>query len=117
MAPEPFALLDDANASAAQPSSRLYTGFAHEHVCADPAGLDALWSQVEADQRGGLHALLLADCEWGARLIAARHVAPRADEPAVLRVLMFRTVQHLAADAVAAWLAGMTTARPLAPWA
>lgn len=32
-----FALLDDAAASAAAPSSRLYTDYLREHRCDDPA--------------------------------------------------------------------------------
>ena len=67
-----FALLDDCEASAAQPSSRLYTGFVREHVCTDAtdrAALDALWAAVAQDQRVGLHALLLADYEWGEALV------------------------------------------------
>ena len=104
---EPFALLDDASASEAAPTSRLYTGFVREHRCSDPADLDATWAAVQADLHGpqGLHAVLLADYEWGARLIGAAHRPPRSDEPAALRVLMFRRLQRLSADAVGAWLA------------
>ena len=107
---EPFALLDDASTSDAAPSSRLYTGFVREHRCADPADLDATWAAVQADLRGEgtaaqlLHAVLLADYEWGARLIGAAHRPPPADEPATLRVLMFRRLQRLSAEAVTCWL-------------
>jgi len=103
-----FALLDDCDASAARPSSRLYTGWVGEHGCSDPAQLDAVWARVQADQARGLHAVLLADYEFGARLIGAPcHPAALADgaAPPRLRVLMFSTLQRLSADAVAAWLA------------
>ena len=70
---EVFALLDDRDATALRPTSRLYTGFLREHRCTDPATLDATWTQVEADQRAGAHALLLADYEWGAKLLKAGH--------------------------------------------
>ena len=63
-----FALLDDRDATRARPSSRLYEGFEREHRCVDPAQLDAVWTQVDTDQRAGLHAVLLADYEWGTKL-------------------------------------------------
>jgi para-aminobenzoate synthetase/4-amino-4-deoxychorismate lyase len=115
---EPFALLDDAGASDAAPSSRLYTGFVREHRCTDPAGLDATWAAVQADLRGEgdctqrLHAVLLADYEWGAKLIGAAHRPPPADEPAALRVLMFRRLERLSADAVTQWLADHDDGQP-----
>jgi para-aminobenzoate synthetase/4-amino-4-deoxychorismate lyase len=115
---EPFALLDDAGASDAAPTSRLYTGFVREHRCTDPAELDATWAAVQADLRGEgdctqrLHAVLLADYEWGARLIGAAHRPPPADEPAALRALMFRRLERLSADAVTQWLAAHDDGQP-----
>lgn len=97
------ALLDDRDATRARPSSRLYEGFEHEHRCVDPAQLDAVWAQVDADLRGGLHAVLLADYEWGTKLLKAG-VRPDG-ESAALRVLMFRTLKRLSRDEVDAWLA------------
>ena len=103
--PDCFALLDDAGATAACPTSRLYQGFEREHRCADPALLDAAWAQVEADQRAGLHALLLIDYEWGAKLLQAGHERLAAGEASGLRVLMFRQLHRLSADQVSDWLA------------
>ncbi len=100
-----FALLDDAAASAGRSSSRLYTGFVREHRCDAPQTLDALWQTVDADLQAGLHAVVVADYEWGVRLLEAR-VAPA--EPAhagALRVLMFDSLAMLAADEADAWLA------------
>ena len=102
MLPDCFALLDDRDATPAHPTSRLYRGFAHEHRCTDPATLDAMWQRVEADQRGGLHAVLLADYEWGARLLQAG--TQRLAGDAALRVLMFRDLDRLSAEGVAQWL-------------
>ncbi|GAA0750155.1 aminodeoxychorismate synthase component I [Ideonella azotifigens] len=102
-----FALLDDRAATNARPSSRLYEDFERAHVCAEPALLDATWAQVDADLRAGLHAVLLADYEWGAKLLKAG-VRPGDDKPGedrALRVLMFRTLTHLSREAVDAWLA------------
>ncbi|MBA3623477.1 MAG: bifunctional anthranilate synthase component I family protein/class IV aminotransferase [Methylibium sp.] len=98
-----FALLDDRNATDEHPTSRLYTGYAHERRCTDPATLHAVWAEVEADQRAGLHAVLLADYEWGNKLLGAGERA--GSESAALRVLLFHDLQHLSAGAVALWLA------------
>lgn len=96
-----FALLDDALAPATEPRSRLYTGWVREHRCTDPATLGEVWRAVEADQRAGLHALLLIDYEWGLPL----NNEPAAAPPAALRVLLFRHCVRLNADDVAQWLA------------
>ena len=61
-----------------------------------------MWAQVDADLRGGLHAVLLADYEWGTKLLKA---GTRADDDSALRVLMFRALTRLSRDEVDAWLA------------
>jgi len=107
-----FALLDDCQASEASPGSRLYTGWVRSHVCTDPANLDAVWAAVQTDQQAGLHALLLGDYEFGARLIvAAHHPLPAGAQPA-LRLLMFRHLQHLSAAQVGDWLAQRDDGQP-----
>ncbi|MEF7612966.1 aminodeoxychorismate synthase component I [Aquincola sp. MAHUQ-54] len=100
-----FALLDDRDATSLRPTSRLYEDFSHERRCVDPATLDAVWADVEADQRAGLHAVLLADYEWGAKLLKAGHAGLAADDASALRVLMFRRLSRLSRDEVDAWLA------------
>jgi len=97
-----FALLDDRDATRARPSSRLYEGFERERRCVVPAQLATMWAQVDADLRAGLHAVLLADYEWGTRLLKAG-VRPD-DDASALRVLMFRTLKRLSRDQVDAWL-------------
>lgn len=99
-----FALLDDNAATAASPTSRLYTGFVREHRCSDPATLDATWAAVEADLAQGRHAVLLADYEWGAKLMKAGHARWPDQNGATLRVLMFAALEHLCEAQVAAWL-------------
>ncbi|OYY64040.1 MAG: aminodeoxychorismate synthase, component I [Burkholderiales bacterium 28-67-8] len=103
--PSAFALLDDHGATAERPSSRLYSGFVREHRCVDAASLDAIWARADADLRAGLHALVLADYEWGATLqgIASPHPPSGGDAPA-LRVLMFGELQRLTRAEVDAWL-------------
>lgn len=100
-----FALLDDCNATLAQPSSRLYTGFVREHRCDDPAALDTALAAVAADMGNGLHAVVLADYEWGARLMQAGHAQLSSASRGALRVLMFEHLQTMSADAAGSWLA------------
>lgn len=119
---EPFALLDDCTATPGQPCSRLYTGFVREHRCENAATLDALWQDVQRDQQAGLHAVVLADYEWGLALVGLPPRPPasaeqQATSPA-LRVLMFARLHHLSRDEVDAWLAsppGFTAAHGGAP--
>ena len=100
-----FALLDDRESTVGRPTSRLYQGFEREHRCVDPARLDAVWAQVETDQRAGLHAVLLIDYEWGAKLFQAGDERLAADEASALRVLMFRELHRLSVDEVSDWMA------------
>lgn len=99
-----FALLDDCTASAAEPGSRLYTGFLREHRCSDPAELDAVWAAAERDLRAGFHAVVLADYEWGARLLQAGDENLDVADAGALRVLIFEHLAQLSAADVDAWL-------------
>ncbi len=99
-----FVLLDDCYATSLRPSSRLYTGFAHQHVCVDPQHLDAVWHLAEADIARGLHAAVFIDYEWGARLLHAGHRRLGPQE-GVFRILLFNTLTHLDEVQVSAWLA------------
>lgn len=99
-----FALLDDRQATDTSPTSRLYTGFVREHRCIDPATPDGTWAEVDADLAAGLHAVLLIDYEWGAKLIGAgTHGLPPGDASA-LRVLMFRTLERCNDAQATEWL-------------
>ncbi len=111
-----FALLDDREATPERPLSRLYTGFVREHRCANPSTLDAVWAQVDADMASGLHALLMADYEWGAKLLEAGRQRLARDDASALRVLMFRDLARLSDGEVAAWLREREAAEaPTAP--
>lgn len=94
---EPFALLDDAGGP-----SRLYTRFVREHRCTDPATLERTCAAVQADLAAGLHGVLLADYEWGAKLLGAGTARLAPDDRSALRVLMFDEVSQPEPDA---WLA------------
>jgi para-aminobenzoate synthetase/4-amino-4-deoxychorismate lyase len=106
---EPFALLDDCTATPGRPSSRLYTGFVREHRCENAATLDALWEEVQRDQQAGLHAVVLADYEWGLALVGlpprSHALAEQHGAPPALRVLMFARLRYLSRDEVDGWLA------------
>ena len=100
-----FALLDDRGATDERPSSRLYEAYVRTHRCLEPAQLDVMWARVDADLRAGLHAVLLADYEWGTKLLQAGHTRLAPGDASALRVLMFERLSHLSRDAVDAWLA------------
>ncbi|CAE6718275.1 aminodeoxychorismate synthase component I [Paraburkholderia sp. SEWSISQ10-3 4] len=103
-----FALLDDCDATAARRSSRLYTGFVHERVCADAAQLENVCETVAADTRCGLHAVVLADYEFGRHLLdgGLSHQALKETQRghATLRFLLFERCEKLSRDEVDAWL-------------
>ena len=103
-----FALLDDCDATAARRSSRLYTGFVRERVCADAAQLENVCETVAADTRRGLHAVVLADYEFGRHLLdgGLSHQALKETQrgDATLRFLLFERCEKLSRDEVDAWL-------------
>lgn len=103
-----FALLDDCDATAARRSSRLYTGFVHERVCVDAAQLELMCETVAADTRRGLHAVVLADYEFGRHLLggdqAHRALKETQRGDATLRFLLFERCEKLSRDDVDAWL-------------
>ncbi|RLK44212.1 chorismate-binding protein [Cupriavidus plantarum] len=118
----PFVLLDDATAAPDNAASRLYTDFAREDVipCGGdgraPEALDALLSAGWAEN---LHATLFAPYEFGGALVDAPvHVEPvhvRNTLPfhdGALRLLWFRTLQHMTAPDVGAWLASVASPEP-----
>ncbi|WP_116136638.1 aminodeoxychorismate synthase component I [Trinickia diaoshuihuensis] len=111
----PFVLLDDCEASAATPTSRLYTGFVREHVCADAAMLDAVCAELERDMRAGLHAVVLGEYEFGRDLEFGQRRSLSAARPAIhftqrggdapLRFLLFARCERCSREQVDAWLA------------
>ncbi|MCC8401338.1 aminodeoxychorismate synthase component I [Paraburkholderia sp. MMS20-SJTN17] len=101
-----FALLDDCGATAALPSSRLYTGFVRERVCTGAAQLEAVCDGVAADTRNGVHAVVLADYEFGRSLVGIDQLRPTETQRgnATLRFLLFEHCTKLAREEVDAWL-------------
>jgi para-aminobenzoate synthetase/4-amino-4-deoxychorismate lyase len=101
-----FALLDDCDASAARRSSRLYTRFVHERVCANATQLEAVCEAAAADARLGLHAVVLADYEFGRHLLDGESGPSFKTQhgDATLRFLLFERCEKLSRDEVDAWL-------------
>jgi para-aminobenzoate synthetase/4-amino-4-deoxychorismate lyase len=118
-----FALLDDSDSTAASRSSRLYTGFVRERASCDPAALDVLCNEVDAELRSGLVAVVLGDYEFGRNLQFGsgghRSTASQTTQHgshAALRFLLFSRCETLSRDEVDAWLmqreAGARTPAP-----
>ncbi|WP_066336083.1 anthranilate synthase component I family protein [Azohydromonas lata] len=104
----PFALLDDCGATPGRPSSRLYGGFVREHRCTDPAKLDEVMAAVDSDMAAGLHAVVLADYEWGVKLQrpGGRVGADTGcDGGSALRLLMFSDMALLSREQADQWMA------------
>lgn len=117
-----FALLDDCEASAGAPTSRLLTGFVREHVCTDASALEAVYADVERDMRAGLYAVMLGDYEFGRDLEFGKRgsVASPASSPfsftqrgdASLRFLLFERCETRTREQVDAWLAALDAETP-----
>jgi para-aminobenzoate synthetase/4-amino-4-deoxychorismate lyase len=106
---ECFALLDDCDASSADPRSRLYVGYVDKLTCATAAELPALLDKMQQMLRQGYHAVALFSYELGASL---HDIAPRADSHASCEILLFYHCQRLSADQVDAWLSERSGTRP-----
>ncbi|MDR5819244.1 aminodeoxychorismate synthase component I [Caballeronia sp. LZ043] len=104
-----FALLDDHDSTAQRRSSRLYTNLAHERTCVDPDALDTVCGEIERDLQAGLHAVVVADYEFGRDLQLKCSERREGGGDHALRVLMFRACQPLSRDEASAWLASQDT--------
>ena len=100
----PFALLDDCRAGTDAQRSRLYEDLVHVHRCTDPRSLNEVCSAVGRDLQAGLHAVLLADYEWGAKLLSVPVADAAAQRDAALTVMVFARQRLLARAEVDAWL-------------
>lgn len=88
----------EVSAGIRQGGARLYTGFVRQIVCTEPADFDAACQALEAATATGLHAVILADYEFGARLQGASRI------PGAFRGLLFDTLRRLTPDDANAWL-------------
>ena len=104
-----FALLDDCDASADDPRSRLLTGFVEALVCDDAAGLPAMLAAMEDSLRQGQHAVGVFSYELGAEM---HRIAPHAKPAPLAQVLLFRHCARLSSTQVLEWLDARKTDRP-----
>ncbi len=96
-----FALLDDCNATAAVPTSRLYTGHVGTLSCRLASELDKLLDDMQQQIRHGRHAVGLFSYESGEQL---HGIASRSDAPECARILLFDRCDRLSAAEVEQWL-------------
>ncbi len=97
-----FALLDDCDANAADPRSRLYTGYLGALTCHSDSELPALLERMQRALRQGQHAVGLFAYELGAQL---HGIEPRLPMPPLAQVLLFERCERLSATQVECWLA------------
>lgn len=96
-----FALLDDSDASSADPRSRLYTGFAGALEYSSVTGLPSLFERMQQSQKRGLHAIGLFTYELGADLPA--DVQQESAGP-LAQILLFERCDMLSREQVDVWL-------------
>ncbi len=96
-----IALLDDCDATVADPRSRLYSDYVRQLTCVDITQLPAMLDDMQQALRDGLFAVGLFSYELGAQLpaIDARH-----DDNWPTQVLLFSRCERMSATQVAAWL-------------
>lgn len=101
-----FALLDDCNASASAPRSRLYTGYVGVLQCAEAAQLPTLLAEMQEALQQGKHAVGLFTYELGNQMqdIDDRGDAGRMPRP-LAQVLLFESCERMSAAQVGQWLA------------
>ena len=99
---ECFALLDDRDASVADPRSRLYTGYLGALRCEGAAGLPGTLNALQQALQQGHHAVGLFNYELGAEM---QGIASREDAPPTAQILLFSRCERLSAQEVGTWLA------------
>jgi len=113
-----FTLLDDSEANALHPSSRLYTELQHELVCSDAPGFATLMEQLQEALRQGLYAVAVFSYELGVAL-QGLDLHEKQHQPS--RILLYRQCRQLNRDQVSEWLrqqigddpvAGLAALRP-----
>ncbi|OGB26475.1 MAG: aminodeoxychorismate synthase component I [Burkholderiales bacterium RIFCSPLOWO2_02_FULL_57_36] len=95
-----FALLDDCDATAAMPTSRLYTGHLGTLSCRNPAELDKMLDEMQHALRQGRHAVALFSYALGEQL---HDIAPR-NNAETARILLFEHCARLSAAEAGQWL-------------
>ena len=97
-----FALLDDCDATEADPRSRLHTGYLGVLRCDHASELPALLLQMQEALQQGRHAVGMFTYELGERL---HGIEPQETAKPLAQVLLFERCERLTAAQVDAWLA------------
>ncbi|MDP3844716.1 MAG: aminodeoxychorismate synthase component I [Oxalobacteraceae bacterium] len=96
-----FALLDDCDASTAEPCSRLYSEHVETLSCSNSRAFPALLTRMEQALQSGLHAVALFSYELGPELMGT---AQHPVEQPLAQILLFKSRRQLSAEQVQAWL-------------
>ncbi len=94
-----FALLDDGNASAESPRSRLYTGLQQVLSCSDASQFDCMMEQMQVALQQGFYAVSVLTYELGVVLQGLQASTTQAST-----VLIYRSCQKMSREQVADWL-------------
>jgi len=104
-----FALLDDCDASQADPRSRLYSGHTGTLRCEDAAALPGVLDTMYDALRKGHHALGVFCYELGGQM---HEIAPREGVQPLAQILLFENCEHLSSQQVDRWLADRDAGMP-----
>lgn len=96
-----FALLDDCDASATDPCSRLYLQHVDTLSCSNRQIFSTMLVQMQQALERGLYAVALFSYELGAELM---QTAQRPSEQPLAQILLFKSCQKLSAEQVQTWL-------------
>jgi len=102
-----FALLDDCDASDADPRSRLHTGYVGALVCAHAQELPEVLQRMQEALAQGLHAVGLFTYELGAQMQGIDALSALSDAKArpLAQVLLFERCERMSSAQVERWLA------------
>jgi len=96
-----FTLLDDSDASASHPASRLYTDLQQEIICTKAAEFPAMMAQMQAALQQGLFGVAVMSYELGVAL-QGLELAKTSPQPS--RILLYKSCQKMSRDQVSDWL-------------
>ncbi len=104
-----FALLDDCDASANDPRSRLLTGLAGVLACHDARELPDILARMEDALRQGKHAVGVFSYELGGQM---HRIAPHDGTQPLAQVLLFDRCERLSSAQAMQWLSGQAQSTP-----
>ena len=106
-----FTLLDDSDATASHPSSRLYTELQQELICADAAQFPLVAGQLQSALQQGLYGVVALTYELGVAL-QGLDTSVLSSQPS--RILLYKHCQQLSREQVSDWLQQQTNTDEIA---